>query len=456
MEGQRGDSNELQDTLESFAAEGEKDSEGQFTLSLDKALQKLGAFQLPTPESWILVLIQAANRGKATEVKIRQSATATSVEIQGLPTWEWDELTPYLASPSDDGTFLSRLGVAFRALGSSQNKHDFEITTPAGTRVLRNGEGWVEKPPSFLERLRGEITAIRFQHFDQEAQQLSSSDRRKAGQRVQLALLTTVREGAMASPVLVSVDGLRINNPLDGGGAVGQERRLIALLRATGTGCPTARFPIARNWRSTNVGLRKGSSRTYRIPEANLTTQVQSEECSALAALWVALQREGSDKEGTWRLDSQPWRLHWIKDGVLIHTRDLKLEGRLSMSIFLCADDLSTDLTGLRLRWSPETTKRREELNGLLHQQLSELVKTAQKGVYVGAHWKPWYTAVLAGCSFVGGIVTGGLNSLGVTMLVSFYLGLGAWAHSDALSEEDALLDKELEKLPQRSRSVLR
>ncbi len=441
--------NELRETLKSFAAEGEKDSEGHFTLSSDKAARKLGAFQLPTPESWILVLIQAANRGKATEVKIRQSAAATTVEIRGLPKWEWSQLAPYLASPSVDGTFLSRLAVAFRALGSPQNKHDFEITTPAGTLVRRGEEEWMERPVSFLEQLRGEGTVILFQHLDEQARALGFWERRKEAQRVQLALLIAVKDGALASPVLVTVDGFRINNPLDGGGAVRKERRLLALLRVSGESCPTTRFPIVEDWRSYRA--QRGSSNTYQIPEASPTISGPGEECSALAVLWVSLQLQGTERNGAWRLSPQSWKLHWIKDGVLILGQNLKLESPIVMSIFHCADDLATDLTGLRLRQGPETEKRREELNGLVHQQFSELVRTAGEGVKVDGEWRPSLTAVVAGCVFVGGAVTGTL----MMMVIGGALGLIAYDQNSTLTEEDAALDAELEKLPKRSRSIL-
>ncbi|CAN0363447.1 unnamed protein product, partial [Phaeothamnion confervicola] len=49
---------ELDDCIDSLLREGKLESSGHFTLDVQKALEKLAAFQLPHPDWWILKFVQ--------------------------------------------------------------------------------------------------------------------------------------------------------------------------------------------------------------------------------------------------------------------------------------------------------------------------------------------------------------------------------------------------------------
>lgn len=459
-------SSELDETLEEFAAEGEKDSEGAFTIAAEQAAKKLSEFQLPTPESWILLLVQAANRAQAKQVKVRQSRRQTSVEISGVPRWEWKELVPYLAELNDDGSFLAKLAVAFRALGARQDGHDFEVTTSAGSKVRRTQDDWDERSAPLLGRWRQSQMLVTFDHLDKESKQLGFWDRHQAASEVQVKLLFALQEEAMASPVPVIVDGRKVTNVLKEGevtanrlvitNAIWEEKRLLALFPVPGEQFPGVAFPLLHKPKVIDA------KRVHTIDEASRALSPGPEGWAALAVLWLCIKHHawtGMRKSGhEQRAVRQPWMVHWVTDGVLVGSEDLGLRSCLAMDLFLCADGLPTDLSGLRLRVCPERSSRRRKLNRAVYQQLSELVKQTKDGVEVASVWSPWLTAIAAGGVFVGSAVTLGggaavaatlLSGAGMTLVSSFH-------HLHSPNGELAkTANSELRDLPKRARTAL-
>ncbi len=72
----------MKEFLEHARGAGVLDSEGHFTLDMNKAMEKLGRFQLPEPGYFVLKGIQAGVAAGAPEVKVRASRWTTRVEFQ--------------------------------------------------------------------------------------------------------------------------------------------------------------------------------------------------------------------------------------------------------------------------------------------------------------------------------------------------------------------------------------
>lgn len=64
---------EISDMLESLAKDGELDSKGEFTVSLQEASRKLGLLQLPEPRAYILKLVQWAVRSNSSHIEVEVS-----------------------------------------------------------------------------------------------------------------------------------------------------------------------------------------------------------------------------------------------------------------------------------------------------------------------------------------------------------------------------------------------
>lgn len=72
----------LEDFLERARLAGQTHSAGQFTVDVERALQKLQAYQLPGPGHYLAKLFQAATLWEAQEFKVRIGLTRTVVEFR--------------------------------------------------------------------------------------------------------------------------------------------------------------------------------------------------------------------------------------------------------------------------------------------------------------------------------------------------------------------------------------
>ncbi|MBN9416449.1 hypothetical protein ABS71_01985 [bacterium SCN 62-11] len=74
----------LDDLLQSLSHEGERDSSGQFTLDIEKAVEKVRNFQLADPYQYCLRWLQAAVVGQARLLQWRSTPLSVSCLIEGM------------------------------------------------------------------------------------------------------------------------------------------------------------------------------------------------------------------------------------------------------------------------------------------------------------------------------------------------------------------------------------
>ncbi len=75
----------MEDLLGRFREAGEVESTGAFTLDPKKALEKLSAFQLPSPHSWILKVIQSLQLSGSRKIDISAGVNRVSVVADSIP-----------------------------------------------------------------------------------------------------------------------------------------------------------------------------------------------------------------------------------------------------------------------------------------------------------------------------------------------------------------------------------
>lgn len=97
-----------------MAAEGGHDSEGRFTLAIDKAGHKLGSFQLTDPNLYILNVLSAAVLSGATYFKVSSGTGETSIEFDG--TRLGPEIMKALFHTQDQNRVLREMSVAIAAI----------------------------------------------------------------------------------------------------------------------------------------------------------------------------------------------------------------------------------------------------------------------------------------------------------------------------------------------------
>lgn len=72
----------FEEFLQEQATEGQYDSEGAFTLNFEEAAERLAAFRLPSPQHYLLKVVQIASRLGATSMRVRLERFRTSVHFR--------------------------------------------------------------------------------------------------------------------------------------------------------------------------------------------------------------------------------------------------------------------------------------------------------------------------------------------------------------------------------------
>lgn len=124
--------------LDDLSSEGSEADPGQFTISGEKALQKLAEFTLADPKHWVLKMVQAAVCIGATSLHFKQHHLATSVEMDSSESPSAEEVRTAIFEPHVKGSDIAQcLGMALRSLLDSCG---FELSLSDGSG-LRWKEG---------------------------------------------------------------------------------------------------------------------------------------------------------------------------------------------------------------------------------------------------------------------------------------------------------------------------
>ena len=93
------DSNQLSDYLSKQSADGTRlDDDQSFTISPEKAWEKVSVHALPFPEAWALELVKAANLAGCSELSVTQTTEVTEFCLRKNAGWNRDWLVEVLVS----------------------------------------------------------------------------------------------------------------------------------------------------------------------------------------------------------------------------------------------------------------------------------------------------------------------------------------------------------------------
>jgi hypothetical protein len=115
---------------EQLSQEGTFDSSGSFSLDVPAMLARLGKHALPSPEFYVLKLVQSAVAGGATYIHFHTHRSAhLEVTFDGLP-WEeaeLEQLHQYLGGAGDSQRHLHHLAVAMQACWMNLSPSHWEL-----------------------------------------------------------------------------------------------------------------------------------------------------------------------------------------------------------------------------------------------------------------------------------------------------------------------------------------
>lgn len=304
----------MSDDLESYihrqATAGENESEGVFTMTPEKALEKLSRFQLPFRGAWILKVVQAAVSSGA-ELLDAHCAFDT-VEMLFQPPSDWS---------------VEQLELAF---------YQPEKNHPPGLQhFLQALWGVMGEGLEFCVELRGEF-------FEWKGR--VSKGRSLSGERLCMTvrhrglygqLLTLISERAYTCPIPFRVDGKRID-VLQNSPRCGWKQETRALF-ASPVECSLPRWPLPPgSFEATTAG----QARVLRCPP--------SVGCFVLVCAHL---KNTPDQSPRWTQARSPSRCYFLLDGVVVEEVAVPVSARsLSLHVFVSAEGIPTDASNLQLR----------------------------------------------------------------------------------------------------------
>lgn len=332
---------ELEEFLRSQLEEGAKDSSGQFTLSREKALEKLAAYQLQGGQSWVLKVIQAVVTSGAPELVLRQTGTDTEFHFAPPQPWELQKFEEAFFDPevSPDRS-LDHLKRGLWSV-SLHNMRPFLLACPGWGRALI----WTGKSLQRGPLTERQTVLLAISHrtvYEGKGLPLLRNLEAAAGNA---AVLTELRDRAFVCSIPLKLDN----------------RRLDALQACPNYGTSKTSFPVYLGFLAGDLPelpippgtmgeykpIVAGDSTVSKIfhPSAHLPPKV------AVACLITAHLREvQKGKVLVWETYAQQSTLFWVRDGVVVDWEVLKSSpGCVSCALFVSAEGLHSDLTGLKL-----------------------------------------------------------------------------------------------------------
>ena len=372
----------LDEYLTQHRSDGSADSEGVFTIDLKVAERKLGAFQLPSSESWILVLVQAAHRGGAKEIKVTQLARQSIVRISGAQAWSWSDLDAVFEGASTTDGALLAFAVVVRALKANDSLTGFRVKAPDGTSARWTDGRFLIDQDRIEDVLLKNDTVLEVDHLGEYPERRSPIFEYRRCAREQLAALQqALVHSCFASSIPLTVDGLSIPGLHLGEVLPPYHQRLpLTILPAEDYRIPS--IPFSASLASVQSKLGKESELSSSARSLDKAVPV-----SALACLSVIVkQRKRWFYQAKPRLsyDMGRSRLLWILDGVVVGSQSLNIPGSLELTLVISAAGLKTDLSGLELIQGPELEARKRLVGEMVRKRLRDMVPSGPEFDLIG------------------------------------------------------------------------
>ena len=398
-----------------------------------KAAGKLADSLLPSPADWILKVVQGACQAEAPELRISQTNKATHLELQLPYLLDVRALESCLTrgtSPSQPG--MADLCTALRVLGLGQQRAWVaRLKTGETTHwvLVKDGEASLETvtgqdgPPGRTEVLIG----VAF----------PPGESGKLGGLVRFgAAIQTEHEAlvqrARCCPIPLLLDGRRLDTLERTESVAGFEHEVfLGVTVGVSPTLPAIAAPRGlRRSEPSQFGDRFLDPRPFHLSSSDGAPLVGS----SVLRMAFRYQVEKHAREGKthqYRALPTPSRVLLVRHGVLAGRRNLGLTEPVAVDIYLNADDMRSDLSGLAVEVQPEHVEAaREEIRNLgpfLEELRGELLLHQHRP-------KPLSLALYGGLSGVALVLTPWPVKLTV-------LGLSAYRLHDLARQQQRVVD---------------
>ena len=421
----------LDELLAAQVSEAQLDSSGAFTLSREKALEKLAEFQLPGPASWVSKVIQAAVAANWSEIRIQQTSTSTDITFVGNSIWTLEAIEGTFFDPetsSDRG--LQHLKQGLWSVGL-HGRRPFLFYLPRSSGALLWDGQALSRQPAYS----GHLAVLTISHRKLEAGKGLPLLRNIEAARHNTEILEEIRSRSFACPIPLQVDS----------------RRMDALQLCPGHGLALNSYPLEMAFLKGEVpslSLPPGTLGSFEVPADThremrkhaLEKQNFSPTFQVAALLCAHLKQVPQGKTKVWKPEKKRCQIYWILDGILIDCRAFDFPERsCSLGLVASAQGLTTDLSGLNLQINPQYRERLEKVCRLVDPFLTSanvnfdaMVKKARESHKMAGGLMMLGGVGLCFLSPIHGIAVG---------------GMGAWTFFGAASEEREIVREVLQDL---------
>jgi hypothetical protein len=343
-------SSELDHYLQTQAVEGRLDAvENPFTLAREKALAKLSDFRLPRSGAWSIKLIQAAvASADVRSIKVELTKREARFHFYAQQSWTLQDIESAFFDPEPGPRRdLNHLVSALRAVGLGE-KRAFLIT-PAGDQESLFWDGQTMTRLAAKSQTDGCVLSIAHNPSAEGPVDWIRDMASRGGRSA--TVIHSLTQHCYLCPVPLEVDGRRIDSlQLCPGHGRSSRTYPVKLFLSEGN-LPSFGLPLGT---FEELSLeRKGDARMT-VMSASLTKEMEQRSRACLAVLASAHMRPedrgGGAHKGRWLPTSGDSRIYWVMDGALIDSGSLNLQpSHCTVGIYLSAEGLPTDLSGLKL-----------------------------------------------------------------------------------------------------------
>jgi hypothetical protein len=345
------ESYEVENYLQRLRQKGELDSEGSFTVAGLRAVGKLAVFLLAEESDWILKVVQAACAAGSAELRINQTRASTQLHFQTPYAIDLSALEKSLTSATQksEQPGLEDMACGLRAVGVGQLR-DWVTKISVGSEVglISCTEGLV-----VAERLHGEtvqaagsLISLGVAYPRGQSGKLGGLIRfGEAVQREHMALLLKAR----ACPIPLILDGLRLDDLSETAMAAALETRAFLGVNAPPSETLDAIvIPGAVRQSEGKIQDRFCSHAPFLVSRFPGSGQARS--LQKWFYNYTTSRETLTQKSFFFQHVPAPSRVHLVRHGVVVGSRNMGVTHPISVDIFLNANHMRGDLTGLNVQ----------------------------------------------------------------------------------------------------------
>ena len=350
-------SSELGRLLSGSLAKGEYDSAGEFTVDVEAGFHKLAHSQLPRTTAWLLKIVQAVVSSGAPSLKIQQMRRETLFDFRPPDMSVFDNLEKNFNSHAlREVTPIRHLLLGLRAVSIGQGRA-FALGVSRGGRQTTYRSNGV----SFSRvdsRIKRGVNGVRL-----SVEAVAKKGRLPSFRsRLTLEEISELERGCQACPIPVTCDGRRLDTLDQQEKKPNQNQAVLALAwRASNESevLPSFSLPggvdLSSSWRPTD---RLWDKRIFWLD--GLAREREVSFVARFSYYYKVAKYGEGENDFEFASYASPSLVHWVLDGVIASSQQLRLpvEPSVRLEVFLSADGLQTDISGLVPLENAERSKR--------------------------------------------------------------------------------------------------